>query len=179
MVNTTRRAIRTRLLDDYIPSKFTVLCGRGKEYTSSTGNCHLKSLVLKNLPGYSEAKSKVGKSSIVSEIMGEMKSLCPGPAFVKKENDAWWEVDDAFAREKIGKLCVLYLYYASLKKATVLTLWFSDSVQDAFFVTPFTPSIDQVQRPSSQERRPNIRPFLIPEQVLTYAYHHHLQLEWM
>jgi hypothetical protein len=92
-----------RLPKDFVPEKYTVLCGRGKEYTSSTGNRYLKSLVHKCLKGYSEAKSKAGKSAIVTEMMGEIKSVCLETAFVKLENDAWYEVDDAFAREKIGK----------------------------------------------------------------------------
>ena len=97
-----RRGVSTILPDDFAPAQYTVLCGRGKEYTSSTGNLHLKSLVLKYLSGYSEAKSKVAKSAIVSEILSEIKGLCPNAAFVKMEDEAWREVDDAFAREKIG-----------------------------------------------------------------------------
>ena len=103
MVVKTRRGIRNILPMDFTPTKYTVLCGRGKEYTSSTGNQHLKSLVHKYLQAYSEASSKVAKSSIVSEIMGQIKGLCPDAAFVKLEKETWWEVDDAFAREKIGK----------------------------------------------------------------------------
>lgn len=80
-----------------------MLCGRGKEYTSSSGNKYLKSLVHKYLQPYSEAQSKIAKSSIVSEIMGQIKGLCANAAFVKLEKETWWEVDDAFAREKIGK----------------------------------------------------------------------------
>jgi hypothetical protein len=99
----TRRGIRTSLPNDFAPGKYTVLCGRGKEYTSSTGNKHLKSLVHKYLKPYSEAQSKLAKSSIVAAIMGQIKGLCSDAAFVKLENATWWEVDDSFAREKIGK----------------------------------------------------------------------------
>jgi hypothetical protein len=105
MVQLNRRGLRTRLSADYVPGEHTVLCGRGKEYTASPGNRQLKSLVLKYLKPYSEAKSKIAKSSIVSDIIGQVKSICSDvPAFVKLENDAWFEVDDAFAREKIGTL---------------------------------------------------------------------------
>ncbi|CAJ1945429.1 unnamed protein product, partial [Cylindrotheca closterium] len=76
MVQMTKRGIRTRLSCDFTPGRFTVLCGRGKVYTSSTGNQHLKSLVHKYLKPYSEAKSKMAKSSIVAEIMGQIKGLC-------------------------------------------------------------------------------------------------------
>jgi hypothetical protein len=98
-----RRGIRRRLADDFVPEKYTVLCGRGKEYTTSTGNRHLKSLVHKYLKVYSEAKTKGDKSAIITEIMEEIKGVCQEAAFVKLENDAWWEVDYVFAREKIGK----------------------------------------------------------------------------
>ncbi|KAL3944749.1 MAG: hypothetical protein SGBAC_001168 [Bacillariaceae sp.] len=103
MVQMTRRRNRSRLPKDFAPEKHTVLCGRGKEYTSSTGNKHLKSLVYKYLVQYSEAQSKIEKSSIVSEIMEQIKGLCFDAAFVKLEKEVWWEVDDAFAREKIGR----------------------------------------------------------------------------
>eukprot|EP00980_Cylindrotheca_fusiformis_P013682 scaffold3515_cov126-Cylindrotheca_fusiformis.AAC.31 len=98
-----RRGIRKRLPHDYVPEEYTVLCGRGKEYTTSTGNQHLKSLIHKHLKGYSEAPSKVAKSAIVSEIMRKVRSVCAEPTFVKLEDNAWWEVDNAFAREKIGE----------------------------------------------------------------------------
>ena len=104
----TRRGLRTRLPSDFEPCEYTVLCGRGKEYTSSTGNQNLKTLVLKYLKGYSEAKNKIAKSAIVPEIMNAIKSNCDGAAFVKHENEIWWQVDDAFAREKIGKFPLFF-----------------------------------------------------------------------
>eukprot|EP00980_Cylindrotheca_fusiformis_P013684 scaffold3515_cov126-Cylindrotheca_fusiformis.AAC.33 len=114
-----RRGIRKRLPHDYVPEEYTVLCGRGKEYTTSTGNQHLKSLIHKHLKGYSEAPSKVAKSAIVSEIMRKVRSVCAEPTFVKLEDNAWWEVDNAFAREKIGCMFrdALYTQYRSSTKA--------------------------------------------------------------
>ncbi|CAJ1946034.1 unnamed protein product [Cylindrotheca closterium] len=119
MVQVTKRGIRTRLPSAFAPGNYTVLCGRGKEYTSSTGNKHLKSLVHKYLKPYSEAKNKMAKSSIVAEIMGQIKVLCTDVAFVKLENGVWWEVDDAFAREKIGCMFrdTLHTQYRSSTKA--------------------------------------------------------------
>lgn len=115
----SRRGIRTRLPKDFAPEQHTVLCGRGKEYTSSNGNKHLKLLVYKYLAQYSEAQSKIDKSSIVSEIMGQIKGLCSEAAFVKQEKEVWWEVDDAFAREKIGCMFrdTLHTQYRSSTKA--------------------------------------------------------------
>eukprot|EP00980_Cylindrotheca_fusiformis_P013687 scaffold3515_cov126-Cylindrotheca_fusiformis.AAC.36 len=119
MVQMKRRGIRTRLPLDYVPEEYTVLCGRGKEYTSSTGNQHLKSLIHKNQKVYSEASTKVAKSAIVSEIIRNVRSVCPEPTFVKFEEGVWWEVDTAFAREKIGCMFrdALHTQYRSSTKA--------------------------------------------------------------
>eukprot|EP00980_Cylindrotheca_fusiformis_P013693 scaffold3515_cov126-Cylindrotheca_fusiformis.AAC.42 len=119
MVQTKRRGIRTRLPPDYIPGEFTVLCGRGKEYTTSIGNQHLKSLIDKHLKGYSQARGKVPKSAIVSDIMRSVRAVCPEPTFVKFEDGSWWEVDKAFAREKIGCMFrdALHPQYRSSTKA--------------------------------------------------------------
>eukprot|EP00980_Cylindrotheca_fusiformis_P013690 scaffold3515_cov126-Cylindrotheca_fusiformis.AAC.39 len=119
MVQTKRRGIRTRLPPDYMPGEFTVLCGRRKEYTTSTGNQHLKSLIDKHLKGYSQARGKIRKSAIVSEIMRNVRAVCPEPTFVKFEDGGWWEVDNAFAREKIGCMFrdALHTQYRSSTKA--------------------------------------------------------------
>eukprot|EP00980_Cylindrotheca_fusiformis_P013697 scaffold3515_cov126-Cylindrotheca_fusiformis.AAC.46 len=119
MVQTKRRGIRTRLPPDYVPGEFTVLCGRGKEYTTSTGNQHLKSLIDKHLKGYSQARGKIPKSAIVSEIMRNVRAVCPEPTFVKFEDGGWWEVGNAFAREKIGCMFrdALHTQYRSSTKA--------------------------------------------------------------
>eukprot|EP00980_Cylindrotheca_fusiformis_P013700 scaffold3515_cov126-Cylindrotheca_fusiformis.AAC.49 len=119
MVEMTRRGITTRLPHDYVPDKYTILCGRGRVYTTSTGNQHLKYLIHKHLKGYSEAPSKVEKSAIVSEIMETVESVCPAPQFVKFQHGVWWEVDNAFAREKIGCMFrdALHTQYRSSTKA--------------------------------------------------------------
>eukprot|EP00980_Cylindrotheca_fusiformis_P013688 scaffold3515_cov126-Cylindrotheca_fusiformis.AAC.37 len=119
MVKTKRRGTRTRLPSDYVPGEYTVLCGRSKEYATSTGNQHLKSLIDKHLKGYSQARGKVRKSAIVSEIMRNVRAVCPEPTFVKFEDDGWWEVDNAFAREKIGCMFrdALHPQYRSSTKA--------------------------------------------------------------
>jgi len=108
-----------RLPADFVPSKFSVLCGRGKKCTASSGNRHLRKLIDANLKPYSEARTKIEKSSIVSAIIEEVRSLCQLGSFVKLENDVWWEVDDAFAREKIGCVFrdILHTHYRSSTKA--------------------------------------------------------------
>lgn len=111
---------KTRMPTKYKPDENAVICGRGKVCTSNPGNQKLRVLILEHLDSYGKASNKVEKTEIVSAIMDSIKRGCPdSPAFLKKEGDTWWEVDDAFAREKIG--CIfrdaLFTKYRSSTKA--------------------------------------------------------------
>jgi hypothetical protein len=109
-----------RLPDNFTPAKYSVICGRGKGYSKSTGVVHLKSLINRYLDTYSEARTKIEKSVIVSDIMTAMRQeAAPEAAFVKCENNVWWEVDDSIAREKIGYMLRdrLHAQYRSSNKA--------------------------------------------------------------
>jgi hypothetical protein len=111
---------KTRMPIKYTPDENAVICGRGKVCTSNPGNQKLRALIEEHLDAYGKANNKVEKTEIVSTIMDSIKGGCPDePAFVKKEGDTWWEVDDAFAREKVG--CIfrdaLYTKYRSSTKA--------------------------------------------------------------
>jgi hypothetical protein len=111
------KTCKIQLPENFIPTESTVICGRGKACTNSIGNRCLKSIVNSFLQPYSEAKNKLDKSIIVSSIVGAIKLR--GGNFVKNEDGRWWEVDDAFAREKIG--CMLrddlHTQYRSSAKA--------------------------------------------------------------
>jgi hypothetical protein len=67
------------------------------------------------------AKDKAEKSAIVSAIVNCVRETSPDGAFVKEEdkNGEWWEVDDSFAREKIGCIFrdILHTQYRSSTKA--------------------------------------------------------------
>jgi hypothetical protein len=108
---------KIQLPANFIPTESTVICGRGKACTTSIGNRRLKSIVNSFLKPYSEAKSKLEKSVVVSSIVGAIK--LGGGNFVKYEGGIWWEVDDAFAREKIGCMLRDHLHtqYRSSAKA--------------------------------------------------------------
>jgi hypothetical protein len=109
---------KRRLPSNYIPGEYTIICGRGKACFNSSGNRHLKSFVKKKLTSYSESQNKIHKSSIVSEILAEITQLSPDASFVKHEDGSWWELDDNFAREKIGCLfrdCLFTQYRSSTK----------------------------------------------------------------
>jgi hypothetical protein len=111
---------KTRMPPNYVPPNTAVICGRGKICNSNPGNRKLRSLIKEFLQSYGKATNKVAKTEIVSSIMDSIKKDCGDqPAFVKKEEGTWWEVDDAFAREKIG--CIfrdsLFNQYRSSTKA--------------------------------------------------------------
>ncbi|KAL3919734.1 MAG: hypothetical protein SGILL_003607 [Bacillariaceae sp.] len=111
---------KNRMPPNYVPSKNAVICGRGKICTTNPGNRKLRALIKENLAAYGKATNKVDKTEIVSAIMDDIRKDCDDePAFVKKEEGTWWEVDDAFAREKIG--CIfrdsLFTKYRSSTKA--------------------------------------------------------------
>ena len=111
---------KNRMPPNYVPSKNAVICGRGKICTTNPGNRKLRALIKENLAAYGKATNKVDKTEIVSSIMDNIRKDCDNdPAFVKKEEGTWWEVDDAFAREKIG--CIfrdsLFTKYRSSTKA--------------------------------------------------------------
>jgi hypothetical protein len=116
-----RSAHKTKLPHDFVPGTYTVICaGRGKLCSGSPGNKHLRSLVNSYLTPYSMAKNKAEKSSIVSAIVERVREASPVGGFIKQEdNGEWWEVDDSFAREKIGCIFrdILHKQYRSSTKA--------------------------------------------------------------
>ena len=86
---------------DFQPGEYAVVCGRGKEYSLSTGNCFLRSLVNHCLVRYANASTKAEKSQIVTAIIQSVHAI-PTGIFVRFEKSQWWEVDDAFARDKVS-----------------------------------------------------------------------------
>eukprot|EP00529_Nitzschia_sp_RCC80_P001499 CAMPEP_0113462338 /NCGR_PEP_ID=MMETSP0014_2-20120614/12033_1 /TAXON_ID=2857 /ORGANISM="Nitzschia sp." /LENGTH=243 /DNA_ID=CAMNT_0000354183 /DNA_START=167 /DNA_END=895 /DNA_ORIENTATION=- /assembly_acc=CAM_ASM_000159 len=119
---------KTRMPPSYKPHEKTVICGRGKSCLRNPGNVLLRKFINENLQAYSDAgDDKTTKTRIVTRIMKQIRDACPPghPTFVKKEGSSsgrssgstasddssngnddadsgtWWEVDDAFAREKI------------------------------------------------------------------------------
>jgi hypothetical protein len=109
---------RVLLGANYIPGRNSVICGRGKACTSSPGNKKLRGYVDSFAKSYGSASNKDQKSKIVSTIISLIEEP-EGGAFVKFEESAWWKVDEAYAREKIGNLFrdVLHTKYRSSSKA--------------------------------------------------------------
>lgn len=114
-----RKMEKTLLPLDYEPSKFSVICGRGKGSYQSDGNIHFRALVKSNLERYKEAPGRLEKSFIVSEVLNMIRESCPVGAFVKYEKGRWYDLDDTVCREKVGSLFRDFLHteYKSSSKA--------------------------------------------------------------
>ncbi|KAL3924660.1 MAG: hypothetical protein SGILL_000912 [Bacillariaceae sp.] len=114
------REQKTRLPDDFEPSPYSVLIGRGKSCTEATGNKRLRVIVSTFLEEYTNAvDSRIEKSIIVSKIVDMVRDACPQGGFVKQEDGAWFEVSDHVARERVGSMLrdMLHQQYRSSSKS--------------------------------------------------------------
>jgi hypothetical protein len=93
---------RSQLGDDFTPSRFSVICGRGKDSYDHVGNHHFRELASMFVARYSRASSKADKSEIVSDMVGIIHQA--DGIFCKFEKGAWFKVGDHYAREKAGAL---------------------------------------------------------------------------
>jgi hypothetical protein len=95
---------KTLLPEDFVPTPYSVVCGRGMKYTKAVGNRRLQVIATMFLHKYSLANRKDDKTEIVTEILEIVKNACPDEhfAFVKYHDGRWWEVETLIAREKIG-----------------------------------------------------------------------------
>lgn len=85
------------------PSDRDVICGRGKLSQNHTGNKYYRQIIAENLHSYSNVKTKMDKSLIVSKIVDMVQEA--GGNFIKRDCTAnseehWVVVEDNFAREK-------------------------------------------------------------------------------
>lgn len=109
------------LPEDFEPSAYSVICGRGRKTTDAVGNRRLAVIASLFAQRYSEATKKEDKSVIVSEILEIMRSASPDPhhAFVRHSNGSWFRVENLHAREKIGTVLrdTLHSQYSSSTKS--------------------------------------------------------------
>ena len=101
--NETTKYENRHLPADFSPSPKDVVCARGKSYWEHPGNKMYRALIAGATERYSATSNKLEKTLIVSEIVNavhQQKGM-----FVKKEKKGgpWVEVDEVFAREKIGQ----------------------------------------------------------------------------
>jgi hypothetical protein len=80
----------------YVPSKYCVLCGRGREYFNAIGNRRFRVLIGIYLEKYKEAPNRLVKGQIVSEIVDTVRGS--GGRFAKLDDGQWWEIGDCAAR---------------------------------------------------------------------------------
>jgi hypothetical protein len=93
---------RSQLGAGYKPSRFSVICGRGKDSYDHVGNHHFRELASMFVARYARASNKADKSEIVSEMVGIIHQA--DGIFCKFEKGAWCKVGDHYAREKAGAL---------------------------------------------------------------------------
>lgn len=89
------------------PTPSTVVIGKGKVPRKAPGNFRLRSLVQTKLDQYVNAKSKMVKSSIVTNIFVAIRDTSfieGGPAFVRYDGRSYSVVTESAAREKITSL---------------------------------------------------------------------------
>jgi hypothetical protein len=105
--------------DDFQPSDFSVVCGRGRDSFNHIGNRRFRILASMFIERYSRANSKAAKTVIVSEIIEVIRQADGN--FCKYKKGKWFEVADHHAREKVSALLrdLLHTQYRSSAKAKI------------------------------------------------------------
>ena len=152
-----RKTEKTVLPEDYEPSKFSVICGRGKGSYQSDGNINFRALIKSNLDRYRDAPGRLEKSFIVSEVLNMIRESCPVGAFVKYEKGRWYDLDDTVCREKVGSLfrgkVVDWLLWAGTLSGHVLSIQLIiGSLCCTTSQISFTQNTNPVPKPNTQER---------------------------
>ena len=88
------RDYNTSLPENWEPTPDSVVIGRAKARTNTEGNHKLQRICQTYLEKYSNASSKLEKTTMVSRIVETVQDACPKGAFVKYVNGRYWEVDD-------------------------------------------------------------------------------------
>lgn len=94
---------RTRLPDDFLPSRWDVLCGRGTSYRNHWGNRQLRAVVDQHLEQYISSETKLAKTHIINCITESIRET-GNCRFVNYDERLgyWYEIGDQLAREKVG-----------------------------------------------------------------------------
>ena len=97
--------MQTTLGQHYEPTANDVICGRGRRAWDHQGNARFRCLIEAKMEEYKDAKSKLDKSLMVSQIMEEVEEANPPGRFIKQDErgGAWTTVSLATAREKVGQ----------------------------------------------------------------------------
>lgn len=103
LVNDTEDMIP--LPSGFVPAAVDVVVGTGREAKFHSGSgSFLKLLKEQYLERYSNAKSKLDKTLIISEIINAVRENSPtGTGFVKKLGNRWYQVEEHLCREKASQ----------------------------------------------------------------------------
>jgi hypothetical protein len=89
----------TLLPEGFTPGDDDVICGRGKKCYSHIGNERFRQKVSAVLNAYSQAKSKLDKSNVLSSVVDQVRHASPDGGFIKQTDDGRWaDVGDFLAR---------------------------------------------------------------------------------
>jgi hypothetical protein len=87
------------LPEGFTPGDNDVICGRGKKCYSHIGNERFRQRVSAVLNAYSQAKSKLDKSNVLSSVVDQVRDASRDGGFVKQNEDGRWsDVGDFLAR---------------------------------------------------------------------------------
>lgn len=95
----------TQLPDNYQPTEYDVVCGRGKGSYNRVGNKRFRSIVATFMYEYESSKSKMDKSLIIGRIVDRVREQDNGKAHFLKYNTkskCWFVLNNEQAREKVG-----------------------------------------------------------------------------
>mmetsp|Transcript_1079 Transcript_1079/g.2288 ORF Transcript_1079/g.2288 Transcript_1079/m.2288 type:complete len:281 (-) Transcript_1079:100-942(-) len=103
--NNNKAPVAIRYLpEDYEPTQYDVLCGRGKKCFVHAGNQTMRDLVQAHLPKYSVATCKMEKGHIISLVYEEICDQAGIGGFIKKDDEGrWYDVGEFLAREKVSQ----------------------------------------------------------------------------
>lgn len=83
------------------PNNVDVLCGQDTTFGRHSGNRAFRQRILKALPQYMAARTKMEKMKVTKSILDYMKKM--GSRFLKlKKNGSWVEIDGQAARDKVS-----------------------------------------------------------------------------
>jgi len=107
------------LPDDFTPSAFDVVIGRGKQIKQLAGNQMLYRMVHAIADDYN-ASDKNRKSVLLSHLVASIYEQSPGAGFVKKDPSTgkWYSVEEALARTSAAQAVrdTLHYYYKSSRQ---------------------------------------------------------------
>ena len=94
---------RDHSFSEYLPTSYDVICGAGREAKDHPGNKRFRQILTGNVKRYSETKSKLDKSLLISEIVMSIQKR--GNFIRRDEGDelGYTICSDHIAREKVGQ----------------------------------------------------------------------------